>query len=73
MSRRKGIVHVIKDLCKGCGLCVWICPVKVLTLSNEVNKYGWRIPKAKEGCIACRLCETYCPDMAIWVEEVREL
>ena len=37
-------------------------------MSDKVNRFGWRVPRVKNGCIGCRLCETYCPDLAIWVE-----
>ena len=72
--RRRGLVHVEKEMCKGCGLCVAVCPVKILRLSREVNSMGYNYAEVKPGeeskCIACRLCEWYCPDLAIWIEEV---
>ena len=69
---RRGIVRIVRELCKGCGICIHMCPQKVLEFSEEVNKFGWRIPKVKDGCIGCKLCETYCPDLAIWVEVVEQ-
>jgi 2-oxoglutarate ferredoxin oxidoreductase subunit delta len=52
--------------CKGCGICVALCPKKVLALKNEkvavVNE---------EACIKCRLCEYRCPDFAIFVKEAK--
>jgi len=70
MKSKKFNIRVEKDLCKGCGLCIWICPVKELEFSSEVNRYGYTIPKATKGrCIGCHLCEHICPDMAIWVLE----
>jgi len=70
-AKVRGVVHLISDLCKGCGICVWICPRNVLEMSDKVNRFGWRIPRVKNGCVGCKLCETYCPDLAIWVEVVR--
>ncbi|NPA97664.1 MAG: 4Fe-4S dicluster domain-containing protein [Crenarchaeota archaeon] len=64
----KGIVHIEKWLCKGCGLCIMVCPRKALEFSDEVNEYGWRLPRQVGDCIACRMCERMCPDMAIWIE-----
>ncbi len=51
-------------------MCISVCPRKALSLSDEVNEYGWRIPKQVGECVACRLCERLCPDMAIWIEVV---
>ena len=59
------------DDCKGCGLCVDVCPKKVLALSKDkINKKGHHpIEAAKpEDCIACAFCATMCPDCIITVE-----
>lgn len=53
--------------CKGCGLCVEKCPVKALGWSkNKVNYFGAPVPEVDiDKCIACKICEEICPDMAI--------
>ena len=64
------VVCIIADLCKGCEICVNVCPKKVFEAKKTVNKYGYLIPepvRANE-CIKCRLCEIYCPDFAVEVE-----
>ena len=34
--------HTIdNDLCKGCGLCVSVCPKNVLEISDQVNAMGY--------------------------------
>lgn len=70
-SSSKHSVYVIIDRCKECGLCIAICPVKVLVKSTILNKYGYHPPEPLhiEKCIGCRLCEYNCPDFAIFVEE----
>ena len=62
-------VNVIKDRCKGCRLCIEVCPKKVLKLSDELNGKGYRFTcaDARNGCIQCSLCELICPDFAIVV------
>jgi 2-oxoglutarate ferredoxin oxidoreductase subunit delta len=71
-ENKKYRVNVIIDRCKECGLCINICPVKVLSKSGILNKNGYRPPDPVniEKCIGCRLCEYNCPDFAIFVEVV---
>jgi 2-oxoglutarate ferredoxin oxidoreductase subunit delta len=57
--------HIInRDWCKGCGICVYSCPKKVLELDEKDKAYAARL----EDCIACKLCEYRCPDLAIEVK-----
>lgn len=64
MTRRKLKEHRIDtEWCKGCGICVAFCPKAVLELDKK-DKASVAVP---EKCIACRLCELRCPDLAIEV------
>ncbi|MBS3818628.1 ferredoxin family protein [bacterium] len=65
----KGKIHIIKDRCKGCGFCVEYCPKDVLELSKEYNAKGYHPPfiKDEDNCCYCQLCETICPEFAIYV------
>ena len=59
------------DNCKGCGLCVDVCPKAVLEISkNKINKKGHKPVEAvkEESCIGCAFCATMCPDCIIKVE-----
>ncbi len=59
------------DNCKGCGLCVDVCPKKVLTLAaDKINKKGHHPVEAVDidSCIGCAFCATMCPDCIIKVE-----
>jgi 2-oxoglutarate ferredoxin oxidoreductase subunit delta len=57
--------------CKGCYLCIGVCPKKVFTRGDQRSRAGYAMPQATnlEGCIACKLCEMTCPDMALTVVE----
>ena len=69
LQPKKGSIHINKDRCKGCGFCVEYCPRDVLELSVEFNVKGYHPPQVKneEDCVYCQLCETICPEFAIFV------
>ena len=62
-------IYIIKERCKGCGICVEVCQAKVLELSEELNSQGFRTPNVKipEECFNCCMCDMFCSDFAIWV------
>lgn len=63
-----------KDRCKGCGLCVTVCPKQILYLDNSaVNALGYHPVAANDGCIACGFCSTICPDVVFAIyRDVKE-
>ncbi len=67
-------ISIDNSLCKGCEICLAICPKNVYGISKKRNSYGSAMPEAvmESECIACRLCERLCPDAAINVEEERK-
>lgn len=64
------MVYIDERLCKGCRLCVAICPKNVLAMSQRVNNKGYTVMEAahQKACISCKLCEKTCPDFAIYIE-----
>ncbi len=68
MGKGKIIQHLIdEEWCKGCGICIHFCPKKVL----EFNKQGKAVAVRPQDCIACKLCELRCPDLAIQILETK--
>ena len=66
--------HIETDRCKGCGLCVEVCPKKVLEISEKVNTKGYfpAYQARPEDCIYCSTCCIMCPDVAITIVKVKE-
>ena len=56
-------LQIIQEWCKGCGICVTFCPKNVLELDDQDKAVAVR----PEDCIACKLCEYRCPDLAVTV------
>ncbi len=65
---KKHEVIINRAWCKGCGLCINICPKKVLGFNEQRKAQVERI----EDCIGCRQCENTCPDFAVTVKEGKE-
>ena len=62
-KRDRGLVRLDENECKGCGLCVEACPLKVLHLSERLNHYGYRTAMyAGAGCTGCGICFMACPE-----------
>jgi len=65
--QRSCTVSVNGSLCKGCGICVEICPRKALVMSGRRGELGYFNPELRGTCVGCRLCEWYCPDFAMTI------
>ncbi len=60
-------IHINEAWCKGCVICVDVCPHDVLVMEEGIAKV-----KDIEKCTACNLCELECPDFAIVVIDNRK-
>jgi 2-oxoglutarate ferredoxin oxidoreductase subunit delta len=68
MAKSVGTVVVDVETCKGCELCIPVCPPQVLEMSGEVNAIGFRYPLlVRDGCTGCELCAEVCPDFCFEV------
>ena len=64
-------ITIDKTCCKGCTICLPVCPKKIFVKSRQRNNYGTAMPGVNEpeNCVVCRMCERMCPDGAIDVEK----
>ncbi|MDE5544917.1 MAG: 4Fe-4S binding protein [Bacteroidales bacterium] len=69
MAKFQGALVVDKEKCKGCGICVSICPTKAIGLSKEVNGKGYNFAMLtnEDACVGCASCGHICPDGVITV------
>jgi NAD-dependent dihydropyrimidine dehydrogenase PreA subunit len=59
----RGSLKLNSDECKGCGLCVPVCPPRVLRLSDQLNPYGYHpLTYRGTGCTGCGICYMVCPE-----------
>lgn len=65
------MIQVNKDACKGCGICIEICPAKILKMSSSLNNRGVHFPIVvdESKCTQCQNCVIYCPDFVMVVEK----
>lgn len=67
----KGTVLVDVDRCKGCELCVKVCPAGVLQISRgRFNARGYRpveLADPEGKCTGCTICALICPDVVLTV------
>ncbi len=64
-------VVIDEKRCKGCGICVAVCPKQGLRVGEVFNQAGYYYPVFLEdaGCTGCGACVKLCPDFAVTVYE----
>ena len=68
----QNLVTIHETICKGCELCVTVCPRKILSIDRQkLNAKGYNPASVTdaEQCTACAMCAVICPDSAIRVEK----
>jgi len=71
-KKKSAIAILIDDqFCKGCNLCIEVCPREVFGKGDQRSRAGYSMPKVLSlgNCVACFLCEMTCPDLALSVIE----
>ena len=74
MAKKVGRITLDREVCKGCYLCVSVCPEKMIAVSEKLNQKGYYPAEFIETntnedrrCTGCATCATICPDVAIEV------
>ena len=64
-----GKIIIDIERCKGCGLCISVCPKHGIIISNCSNKAGYfpAQPVKNSDCTGCAMCAIICPDVVIEV------
>lgn len=67
----KGRIEVDERYCKGCGLCVTVCPKDVIRMqADRLTPKGFHpaaLDDPQGACTGCAICAVICPDAAITV------
>ncbi len=61
-------VKIDSQKCKGCKLCIYYCPKKLIKESKKLNKkgiYAVEFDNSKDECLGCKQCAIMCPEGAI--------
>ncbi len=73
MSKGINLIYIVidADSCKGCQLCLSVCPKKIIGLASSPNRSGYivaiPIEEKASACTGCLACTDMCPDSAISV------
>ncbi|MHC4423611.1 MAG: 4Fe-4S dicluster domain-containing protein [Planctomycetota bacterium] len=63
-----GKIIIDTERCKGCSLCVTVCPKNSIIVSEHSNEKGYFPAQANNtDCTACAMCAIICPDAVIEV------
>ena len=69
----KGVIEIEELRCKGCGLCVSVCPSGSIKLSEtKLTPQGYHPAEAVgDKCNGCGTCALICPDAVITVRRYK--
>jgi len=67
-----GKIVIEMERCKGCGLCITVCPRNSIAISQESNQNGYFPAQPKNiDCTGCTRCAIVCPEgiIEVYLEE----
>jgi 2-oxoglutarate ferredoxin oxidoreductase subunit delta len=67
-------VQILRDRCKGCGLCLLFCKEEAISTSSQINEMGYSPAEPSEDgkCVGCKNCYTVCPEGIIEIVQEKE-
>ncbi len=70
----KACIKIDREACKGCWLCIHVCPKKTIVKAKMLNAKGYypAEPEEQSQCTGCESCMIVCPEMAIEVYDVED-
>ncbi len=73
-TKMTGKIIINTERCKGCGLCVQVCPRASIAISKRSNKSGYFPAKVKNSdCTGWAACAIICPEAVIEVSRDNDI
>ena len=73
-AKARGEVFIDRERCKGCLLCIEVCPTESIEVDQSLNQKGYfparfktNRQKGEKDCTGCTQCALVCPEVAIEV------
>lgn len=73
-KKARGNIKIDRERCKGCHLCIEVCPNRRIIADDSLNKKGYvpacfgeKFEDGQKDCTGCAQCATVCPEVAIEV------
>lgn len=73
-KKSRGRIRIDRERCKGCHLCMEVCPNRRIRPDGALNLKGYtpacfqeQTAEGEKGCTACTQCAIVCPEVAIEV------
>ncbi len=72
-KKKNRVLAIDRDTCKGCKVCISVCPVQALFMSSIKSSRGYYYPMETGDCTACKKCVEKCPNFAISLHKLKDV